>query len=515
MTEIVKITPSISEEKMIGNLQHTIDMLGKRTRRVHPLTITEKEKMTGEIQLIDKLNNGIALKPEELMAISNYLIESRREYDPAINYSNSRAPFVDRNKIFAEKMDALIKQKAESAAQKEVSENANWLYKQAVEQYRITNHLKKGTILPEGATEEIQSYYLPLKRNELYNKTYRIKLKKLSEDGLSEDELNQIKKQVKEYKPEIKKNIDDEIYNEFATGNIPLSDYFSVNPSSLKKHLFIVENHEDEDGNKIEITSTKAYTKDKKNYSALQKKVANEAYFNKGQCLHDMKYFVNNDIAKIFDLDILYPDIQQKNIGAYRIGDLVFNKDKFDVNYDGGGFNAWDSNNNGNNNPYNLAYRDENKITKDFGISYPIGSVVYSGDAKKHFPNGQPEEDKYIYPSHVTALAAQSYDPNTDTVYSLTNDYGQLRLVDKPVSEYDLRGIFTPDDVSVLSPRSEFKYITFAKYFTPETITNLKKQLNSNGMDINDFFLNPIQSKKANLEPSLNIPLTLQPRKKQ
>ncbi len=96
----------------------------------------------------------------------------------------------------------------------------------------------------------------------------------------------------------------------------------------------------------------------------------------------------------------------------------------------------------------------------------------------------------------------------------MTNDYGKLRLIDKPVNYYDVRRITIPDDVAILSPRDEFKYVTFAKYFTPETIKNLNQQLESNGMDINDFFLTPIQSIKLNSEPSLNIPLTLQPRKK-
>ncbi len=127
------------------------------------------------------------------MAISHYLIESRRAYDPAINYSNSRAPFVDRNKMFAEKMDELIKQKAESIANEKVSESTDFLYEQAVKQYRISNHLRN-TVLPENATDEIESYFLPLKRNELYTKAYKAALKKLTKDGLSTDELDQIKK---------------------------------------------------------------------------------------------------------------------------------------------------------------------------------------------------------------------------------------------------------------------------------------------------------------------------------
>lgn len=62
------------------------------------------------------LNHGIKLKPEELMDISHFLIESRRAYDPAINYSNSRAPFVDKNKIFEDKRKEFLKEKAERAA---------------------------------------------------------------------------------------------------------------------------------------------------------------------------------------------------------------------------------------------------------------------------------------------------------------------------------------------------------------------------------------------------------------
>lgn len=50
------------------------------------------------------------------MAVSHYLMESRRAYDTAMNYSNSRAPFVDRNKIFEDKRKEILKAKAESAA---------------------------------------------------------------------------------------------------------------------------------------------------------------------------------------------------------------------------------------------------------------------------------------------------------------------------------------------------------------------------------------------------------------
>lgn len=154
------------------------------------------------------------------MAISNFLIESRRAYDPAINYKNSRAPFVDRNKLFAEKLDAFIRQKAENTATQNIEKNKNFIYDKAVEQYRIKHHIKKGVVLPIDAADEINSYYVPLETKKWYNIVY----KKIINNGyksLTEDELNQLKKEVLEYKPEPTKDIDNEIYNEFSTGNIP------------------------------------------------------------------------------------------------------------------------------------------------------------------------------------------------------------------------------------------------------------------------------------------------------
>lgn len=478
-------------------------------------TITEKEKMTGNIELIDSLNQGIALKPEELMAISNFLIESRRAYDPAINYKNSRAPFVDRNKLFAEKLDAFIRQKAENTATQNIEKNKNFIYDKAVEQYRIKHHIKKGVVLPIDAADEINSYYVPLETKKWYNIVY----KKIINNGyksLTEDELNQLKKEVLEYKPEPTKDIDNEIYNEFSTGNIPQSDSFSVDPSELKKYLFVKNKEYKKEttkkkGDKISITSPDAYTESKQDFINLANKVKDEDHYHKGLCYRDMKYLIDKDIAKIFDLATLYP--QTNNIGGYRIGDFLFNRDDFNLPYDDGGFNAWDSYNNSTFNQFNLAYEDKNKVTTNFGTSYPIGTIIYSGTAnEKHFTNKQPESDKNVWPSHVTAVVAQTYDPETDTVYSLASDVAKLRLVDVPVNKKP-RGIYTPNDVSVLSPKDEFKYVTFAKYFTPETIQNLKQQLELNNMSFDDFFLRPIQS-KTNLEPSLNIPLTLQPRKK-
>lgn len=114
--------------------------------KIKTTPITEKEKMTGNIQLIDMLNQGVELKPEELMDVSNFLIESRRAYDPAINYSDSRAPFIDKNKIFEDKRKELLKQKAESAASEYIQKNQDQLYDLAVKKYRQEHHIKNGDV---------------------------------------------------------------------------------------------------------------------------------------------------------------------------------------------------------------------------------------------------------------------------------------------------------------------------------------------------------------------------------
>lgn len=477
--------------------------------KIQTTPITEKEKMAGNIQLIDMLNHGIKLKPEELMDISHFLIESRRAYDPAINYSNSRAPFVDKNKIFEDKRKEFLKEKAERAATEYIQNEQNRLYDLAVKEYRQKNHIKEGQELPIDAKDEIESVYLPSIINEAYSITYKSIIKK----PLTEDELTQIADYVKEYKIEPTKDIDEEIYNELMTGDIPSSETFDVSPALLKKHLFFVSNTKDEKAKNISITDEKAYTgKDKENFQQLNQKIKDN-YYHPKFCYKDMKQFVNGEISPIFNFAKLYPNTN--SYAAYRIGDFVFNRDDYDLKYENeGGYNAWDSGNNVANNPFNFSFEDYNKVTSDYDTSYPIGSVVYSGNADVYLPN-KPESDTNVYPRHVTAIAAQVYDPQADIVASLANDYGMLRKFNRPVSGFELSGVYTPNDVAVLFPRDEYKYVTFSKYYTPETIENLKKQLEQNNMNIGDFFQKLIKSVKPNLEPPLNIPLTLHPRKKQ
>ncbi len=167
--------------------------------------------------------------------------------------------------------------------------------------------------------------------------------------------------------------------------------------------MFIVKSDKDKE---TEVTDPNAYSdNNKENFLKLSKLVKSSDYHKPKFCLRDMKYFVNHKIAPMFSFKYLYPSTQ--NYGAYRMGDLIFNKNDYDKNYDGGGFNAWDSYNNGKNNPYNLSYTKDNIITENFGTAYPIGSVVYSGEVKeRHFPIKQPKSDTEKYPSHITTVAA-------------------------------------------------------------------------------------------------------------
>lgn len=236
--------------------------------------------------------------------------------------------------------------------------------------------------MPTDAQEEIEINYLPAIINQAKSKKYTQTIEK---DLLTEDELNKIADYVKEYKAisPPQKDIDKIIYNEIQTCNLPKSEFFDVSPKLLKKHLFIYDNPKDNKGNPISITSPNAYTGE--DFKELSEIVNSKQYFNKRYCYKDFKTFVNDKVAPIFNFKKLYPDTS--SYGAYRIGDLLFNSNSFDLNYGDVGFNAWDSYNNTTYNPYNFSFTEDNKVKSDFDESYPIGSVVYSGSGvNKYLP---------------------------------------------------------------------------------------------------------------------------------